>query len=118
MTNKQNAAKRESKKFKKGDKVIVLSGNDRGNTGTILRILGDKAIVQGVNIRTRHMKPTRQQGKGSIVKIERPVHISNLRVCTEESKPVKLKVRVDEQGNRSFYYKIDGEDVLYRTIKK
>jgi large subunit ribosomal protein L24 len=63
------------------------------------------------------MKPT-QQGKGSIIKIEKPIHISNLRVCTEDNKPIKLRVRSDEQGNRSFYYKIDGEDVLYRTIKK
>ncbi len=110
--------KRITKKIRKGDKVIVLSGNDKGNSGTILRIMGDKAIVQGINIRTKHMKPTREQGRGSILKIERPVHISNLKVCTEDNNPVKLKVQVNEQGSRSLYYKRNGEDVLYRTIKK
>jgi large subunit ribosomal protein L24 len=118
MIKKNETHKRLTKKIKKGDKVIVLSGNDKGNVGTILRIMGDKAIVQGINIKTKHMKPTQQRGQGSIIKIERPIHISNLRVCTDENKPVKLKVVVNEQGSRSFYYKIDGQDVLYRTIKK
>jgi len=110
--------KRLTKKIRKGDKVIVLTGNDKGNSGTVLRVIGEKAIVQGINIKTKHMKPTREQGKGSIIKIERPLHISNLRVCTEDNTPVKLKIQVNEQGHRSLFYNKDGVDVLYRTIKK
>jgi large subunit ribosomal protein L24 len=110
--------KNTSKKIRKGDKVIVLTGNDRGQTGSVLRIIGNKAIVQGINIRKKHVKRSEANPKGGIVEIERAIHLSNLQVCTDENQPVKLKVRFDEHGNRALYYKIDGQDVLYRTIKK
>lgn len=113
-----NENKKISKKIRKGDKVIVLSGNDRGQSGTVLKVMGDKAVVQGVNIRKKHVKRTQENPKGGFLDIERPVHLSNLQVCTQDNKPVKLKIRVDEHGNRALYYKIDGQDVLHRTIKK
>lgn len=108
----------ESKKIRKGDRVILLSGNDRGQAGTVLRIMGDKVIVQGINIRKKHVRRSQTNPKGAIVEMEKPVHISNLKVCTEDNQPVKLKVRADEKGKRAFYYKLDGQDVLHRTIKK
>lgn len=113
-----NEKQETSKKIRKGDKVIVLSGNDRGQTGSVLRIIGSKAIVQGINIRKKHVKRSEAHPQGGIIEIEGPIHLSNLQVCTDDNKPVKLKVRVDEHGNRALYYKIDGQDVLYRTIKK
>lgn len=113
-----NESNKASKKIRKGDKVIVLAGNDRGQSGSVLRIIGNKAIVQGINIRKKHVKRSEANPKGGIVDIERPIHLSNLSVCTEDNQPVKLKVRIDERGNRAFYYKVDGQEVLYRTIKK
>jgi large subunit ribosomal protein L24 len=115
---KMNDTKNTSKHIRKGDKVIVLSGNDRGQTGSVLRIIGNKAIVQGINIRKKHVKRSEANPQGGIVEIERPIHLSNVQVCTEDNQPVKLKVRRDESGNRVLYYKTDGQDVLYRTIKK
>jgi large subunit ribosomal protein L24 len=114
--NKQKEAPKGSKKIRKGDKVIVLAGNHRGATGTVLSCKGDRVKVQGVNIRKKHVKGTREQ-KGSILELEMPIHVSNLRVCTEEGKPVKLRVRFDEEGNRELYYKDGANEVLYRSVK-
>jgi large subunit ribosomal protein L24 len=78
-----NATKKRAPR--KDDEVYVLSGNSRGMTGKILRKLGDKVIVQGVNLRKKHVKPTRDQ-KGGIVTIERPIHISNVKLTRESTK--------------------------------
>jgi large subunit ribosomal protein L24 len=115
---RMNDTRDTSKKIRKGDKVIILAGNDRGQTGSVLRIIGNKAIVQGINIRKKHVKRSEANPQGGIVEIEGPIHLSNLQVCTEDNQPVKLKIKHDEKGNRVLYYKIDGQDVLYRTIKK
>jgi large subunit ribosomal protein L24 len=112
-----NEKKTGSKKIKKGDKVIAIAGNERGKSGSVLKVLGDKIIVQGLNVRKRHVRKQGNQ-KGSIVEIEKPIHISNLKPCTADEKPVKLKVRTNSQGDRELYYKIDGQEVLYRPIKK
>ena len=108
---------RESKKIRKGDKVIVLAGNDRGQTGNVLRVLGDKVLVQGINVRKKHVKRSQANPQGGIVELEKPVHISNLRVCLDDNTPVKLRVNVDKNGQRGLYYKLDGKDVLYRSLK-
>lgn len=67
-------------KLKKGDLVKVLSGDDKGKTGKILKVYPteSRALVEGVNIVTKHRKPSAQNTQGRIDKIEAPVHISNL----------------------------------------
>lgn len=106
-----------SKKICRGDQVIALSGNNRGRVGTVLSLDGTKAIVQGLNVRKKHVKPTQLNPKGGMVDREMPIHISNLRVCVN-GKPVKLKTRITEGGAKELYY-MDGEtSVTYRTIKK
>ena len=65
-------------KFKKNDQVIVITGSSRGKTGKITAILGDnKVLVEGVNLATVHKKPT-STTPGQIVKVEKPIHISNI----------------------------------------
>jgi large subunit ribosomal protein L24 len=108
----------KSKKMRKGDKVIAMAGNERGQTGQILKVVGDKAIVQGLNIRKKHIKRSQINPKGGVQEFEAPIHISNLRVCTENDRPIKLKVRIDAEGQRALYYKLDDEEVLYRTLQK
>lgn len=115
MMNEQTKA---SKKIRKGDKVIVLAGNDRGQTGHVLRVMGEKLVVQGVNVRKRHVKKSQANPQGGIVELEKPVHSSNVSVCTEDNKPVKLKVRFNSKGERELFYKLDGKEVLYRAVKK
>lgn len=68
-------------KLKKGDKVIVLTGKDKGKRGEILKMLpaANRAVVQGVNTVKRHTKPS-QAGPGGIVEKELPIHLSNLAI--------------------------------------
>lgn len=106
-----------SKKIRKGDKVVAIAGNYRGQVGQVLSCAGEKAIVQGLNVRKRHMKGQGTQ-PGRIVELEKPIHISNLKVCSDDQKPVKLKVKFDDKGQKQFYYKKDGVDILYRPVKK
>lgn len=67
---------------KKGDKVILIAGKDKGKSGVILRALPkeDKVIVEGMNVRKIHVKPTRSGEKGKVVERSLPVHASNVKV--------------------------------------
>lgn len=103
-------------KMKKGDQVIAIAGNERGRTGSVLSLNGDKILVQGLNVRKKHVKAQGNQ-KGQIVEIESPIHVSNLKVCTSEGKPIKLKVRLDENGKRELYYMDGDQAVTYRSVK-
>lgn len=104
-----------SRWIKKGDKVIVLSGNDKGKIGEVLFRKEDRIIIQGVNIRKKHVKRQTKTGPGSIVEIETPIHVSNVSLCNAEGKPVRLKVKYVD-GAKHLYYK-DGEaQVLHRQI--
>lgn len=121
----ENKAKHLSKKIRKGDRVLAISGNSKGLSGTVQSRKGDRVVVQGLNLRKKHVKKSQEAPRGRIVDIERAIHISNLRVCVGEDQPVKLKVRHD-QGDRKFVYsqgkpedKLEGDkEVVYRSLKK
>ena len=68
-------------KVKKGDKVVVLTGKDKGKTGEIKKVMpqDNKVVVQGVNVQTKHRKPS-QTGPGGLDKIEMPIHVSNVAI--------------------------------------
>ena len=90
----------------KGDSVVVTSGNDKGATGEVLRVDGDRVLVQGINIRSRHIRPTQQKPKGGIIKMEMPIHISNVSPVVDgqptrvrfETRPDGSKVRLAVRG--------------------
>jgi large subunit ribosomal protein L24 len=69
-------------KIKKGDKVIVIAGKDKGKTGKVVRAIPriDKVIVEGVNVVKRHQRPTSQNQHGQIVDKTLPVHVSNVMI--------------------------------------
>ncbi len=79
-------------KVRVGDNVLVLAGKDKGKTGKVIKTMKsiDKVVVEGVNIITKHQKPTRTNESGSIVKVESPIHVSNVKVV-EEKKETKKK---------------------------
>jgi large subunit ribosomal protein L24 len=83
-------------RFKKKDKVIVISGRCRGQTGVIISIKEDFALIKGINIRTIHKKPTSQK-KGEIAKVEKPIHISNIS-HVEDGKAIKVKFVNQKSG--------------------
>lgn len=73
--------------IKKGDQVLVLAGKDKGMKAEVLKVLVEKqrALVKGVNLITKHAKPSAQNPQGGIVKSEAPIHISNLMVVNPET---------------------------------
>lgn len=81
----KNKPKRVTKKFRKGDRVIAIAGNDRGRIGIVQSCREDKIIVQGLNVRKKHIKKSEQAPNGRIVEIERPFHISNVKICIDEN---------------------------------
>lgn len=115
MENKPNQS---TKKIRKGDRVVAISGNNRGLIGTVQSRRGDKVIVQGLNLRKKHVKKSEEAPKGRIVEIERPIHISNLKVCVEGDITAKLKVRTNARGDREFVYKQGDQEMVYRSVKK
>ena len=98
---------------KKGDNVYVLSGEDRGKQGRVLKVLVAKqrAIVEGINIVTKATKPNAQHPQGGLVKKEASVHISNLALLDPKSgKPTRVGYRV-EDGKKVRYAKKSGEEI-------
>ncbi len=87
-------------KFKKGDEILVIAGADKNKSGKIISVKGQKVVVEGVNIKTIHKKPT-QQEPGKIEKVERPIHSSNIS-HVEDGKPVKIKF-ITEEGEGKAY---------------
>lgn len=80
-------------KIKKGDKVVVLTGKDKGTTGQVLRVLREesKVVVSGVNVQTRHRKPTQAKPQGGLDKIEAPIHVSNVALADPKTgKPTRV----------------------------
>jgi len=75
-------------KIKTGDKVIVISGRDKGKTGTVQRVYPklNKVVVEGVNIRKKHMKPTQQNPEGSINEVYAPLFASKVAYYDEKAK--------------------------------
>jgi len=91
--------------IKKGDIVYVRTGTYRGKTGRVLRVDRKKKmiLVEGINLRQKHQRPTQKQPKGGIVSIEQPVHLSNvaLMVQTDEGKrPTRVKKKIIEEAGR------------------
>ena len=88
-------------KLKKGDKVVVITGVNKGKEGTITRVLDEKVIVEGINVVTKHVKPKNNNGTGEIVEVERPIHRSNVMVIDPKTKkPTKIKMDFDKDGKK------------------
>jgi large subunit ribosomal protein L24 len=91
-----------TKKIRKGDNVVVLTGRDKGKTGDILRVMRDdqRVIVQGVNIVKRHTAPS-QNNPGGIDEKEASIHVSNVSLVDPDSgKPTKVGFKVLEDGRK------------------
>lgn len=97
-------------KIKRGDKVRVISGSNKGSEGEIVSINSDtnKAIVEGVNIVKKHNKPSAQNPQGGISEKEAPIHISNLSLITPEGKTTRVGFRYEE-GDKVRYSKKTNE---------
>ncbi|MCF8301797.1 MAG: 50S ribosomal protein L24 [Bacteroidales bacterium] len=92
--------------IKKGDNVMVITGNEKGNQGRVLVVDKDKstAIVEGVNMRSKHTKPNAQNTQGGIVKQEAPIHISNLKVVDSSGNATRIGRKRDEKTDMMVRY--------------
>lgn len=100
--------------IKKGDTVYVNSGEDRGKEGRVLSVLPEKkrAIVEGINMVSKSTKPTAKHPQGGIIKMEAPIHVSNLNLIDPKSgKPTRVGHRFDENGKKVRYSKKSGEEI-------
>jgi large subunit ribosomal protein L24 len=100
--------------IKKGDTVVILSGESKGQKGKVLDVFAEKqrAIVEGANMVSKHSKPNADNPQGGIVKQEAPIHISNLMVVDPSSgKPSKIGRRLNDKGKLVRYSKKSGEEI-------
>jgi len=89
--------------IRRGDRVKVISGNDKGAEGTVIRVEPGKGrvVVQGVNVRKRHRKPSATVPEGGIVEFEAPIHASNVMLLDPRSgEPTRVRSGVDAEGKR------------------
>jgi large subunit ribosomal protein L24 len=98
-------------KVKKGDRVVVITGRDKGKRGEVLQVLPheNRAVVQGINVVRRHQKQTPQQD-GGIISKELPIHISNIAVeDPSDGSASRVGFKITEDGRKVRYAKRSGE---------
>ena len=97
-------------KIKKGDKVAILTGKDKGKTGTVTQVFPTemRATVQGLNLVRRHTKQTASQDAGIFTK-EAPIHLSNLAVTDAAGKPTRVGFKIQDDGKKVRVAKSTGD---------
>ena len=103
-----------AQKIKKGDEVVVLSGKDKGKTGTVTNVdpKAGKVTVEGVNIITRHKKPTQMDPNGGLEKREAPLYVSKVALADpKDGKPTRVGIRTTDDGKRVRFAKRSGETI-------
>lgn len=106
-------AKRGTKlRIRKGDTVIIISGNDKGKKGKVLEIntAKSRAVVEGVNMITKHVKPSANNPEGGIEKTEAGIHMSNIMVLDPSNgEPTRVGRKKDSEGKLQRFSKTTGE---------
>ncbi|MEP0943390.1 MAG: 50S ribosomal protein L24 [Rhizobiaceae bacterium] len=98
-------------RIKKGDNVVVLSGKDKGRTGTVLEMITktDRVLVQGINMVKRHTKQS-QTNEGGIIAKEAAIHISNVALADpKDGKPTKVGIKTNDDGKKVRFAKRSGD---------
>ena len=100
--------------IKKGDTVVVIAGNSKGQEGKVLEVVreSERAIVEGVNMVSKHTKPNAKSPQGGIIKQEATIHISNLMLKDPKTgKPTRIGRRLDKNDKLVRYSKKSGEEI-------
>jgi large subunit ribosomal protein L24 len=100
--------------IKKGDTVLVNAGDDKGQTGRVLRVMPEKqkAVVEGLNMVSKHTKPNAKNPQGGVVKQEAAIHISNLQVVDPKTgKATRVGRKLNEEGKLVRVSKKSGEEI-------
>ena len=110
--NQTQPSVRIKMRIRKGDTVQVINGKDKGKTGEVLKTLPfeNRVVVQGVNLRTKHVKPTQEGESGQIVTEEASLHASNVMIYSKEKKvSSRIEIFVDKDGSKKRRLKKTGE---------
>ena len=89
--------------FKVGDKVVVIAGKDKGKEGKIINTLKNenKVVVEGINMVTKHVKPSAQNENGGIIKVEAPIHASNVMILDPKTKKItRIAHEIDQNSKK------------------
>ncbi|WP_416462346.1 50S ribosomal protein L24 [Sphingomonas sp. VDB2] len=99
-------------KIKKGDKIVVLAGKDKGRTGAVLQVMpkDDKVLVEGINVHAKHRKPDQANPQGGIERKAAPLHISNVAVADKDGKPTR--VRFEDRDGKKVRVAVKSGEVL------
>ncbi|MBY0382084.1 MAG: 50S ribosomal protein L24 [Xanthobacteraceae bacterium] len=99
-------------KIRKGDKVVVITGRDKGRTGEVveMRPSDSKALVRGVNMVKRHQKQTQAQ-EGGIISKEAPIHLSNIALVGKDGKPTRVGFKIQKDGTKVRVEKSSGAEI-------
>ena len=99
-------------KIRKGDKVIVLNGRDKGRTGEVFEVrpAENRALVRGVNMVKRHQKQT-QNREGGIISKEAPVHLSKIAIVGKDGKPTRVGFKIQADGTKVRVAKRSGAEI-------
>ncbi|WP_265570096.1 50S ribosomal protein L24 [Sphingomicrobium nitratireducens] len=103
-----------AQKIKKGDKVVVLSGKDKGKTGEVTKVLtkDGKVVVSGVNVITRHKKPTQMDPQGGLERREAPLYASKVAIADpKDGKPTRVRFETAKDGNKVRVASRSGEKI-------
>ena len=97
-------------KIKKGDSVQIISGNDAGKTGRVIKVFPsqEKVIVEGLNIVKKHARPTQENPQGGIMEKEAAIHVSNVMLVLG-NQPTKIGFRILDDGRKVKFSKKSGE---------
>jgi large subunit ribosomal protein L24 len=100
--------------IKKGDTVVVVTGNSKGQKGKVLEVIrkSDRAIVEGINMMKKHTKPNAANPQGGIIEREASIHVSNLMLADPKTgAPTRVGRRIDTTGKLVRYAKKSGEEI-------
>jgi len=109
-------------KIKKGDTVLIISGKNRGKRGKVLQVFPreGRVVVEGVNLRKKHIRPRRAGEKGQIVEMPAPLHVSNIKIiCSKCRKATRIGYKiVDKTTTRPPHPPTKGGPLKFRICKK
>lgn len=97
-------------KIKKGDQVMVIAGKNKGKDGKVIEVKNGKVVVEGINVITKHAKPSQANPQGGIIQKEAPIDISNVMYLAGKDKPSRIGFKI-EDGKKVRYAKATGKVV-------
>ena len=99
-------------RIRKGDKVVVLTGRDKGRTGEVIQVMRDedRALVRGIHMAKRHQRQTASQD-GGIISKETPIHLSNIAYVGKDGKPTRIGFKIQADGTKVRVAKSSGAEI-------